>query len=75
MTHLKGQHRQVKAERRERQDLGHIALLRSVSGVLWGSWAKAGLVNSNQESRVLVSHRESYLRVAKREGNGRRGIF
>ena len=40
---------------RGRQDLGHMLLLGSVGGVLWGSWAKAELDSSNQKSRVLVS--------------------
>lgn len=39
----------------ERQDLGHMLFLGSVGGVLWGSWAKARLFNSNWKSGVLVS--------------------
>lgn len=47
-------HREVKAERgrREKQDLGCISLLRSMGGVLWGFWSRAGLVNSNQKNGV-----------------------
>ena len=52
---LKGPHGEVKAECRQRQDLGHMPLLVSVGGVPWGSWAGAGLANSNQRSRVLGS--------------------
>ena len=37
-----------------RQDLVHVALLGSVGGGLWSSWAKAELVNSNQRSGILV---------------------
>lgn len=40
---------------REWQDQGHIPLLESMGGMLWGSWARVGLVNSNQKCRVLVS--------------------
>ena len=31
---------------REILDLGHILFLESISGVLWGSWAKSALVDS-----------------------------
>lgn len=34
----------------ERQDLGHVPLLGSVGGIIWGSQAKCGLVNSNQRT-------------------------
>ena len=46
---LEGLHREVKSgyRQRERQDLRHLSLLGPMDGVLWGSWAKAGLVNSN----------------------------
>lgn len=40
---------------REWQDLGHLPLLGSKGGMIWGSWARAVLVNSNQKRRVLVS--------------------
>lgn len=47
--------RRFKAECRERWDLGYKPVLASIGGVLWGSWAKARLVNSNQKNRGLVS--------------------
>lgn len=34
---------------REWQDLGHMSLLGSAGGVLWGSQAKLGLFSSNQK--------------------------
>ena len=40
---------------RERQDLTHITLWGSIGTVLWGPWAKAGLVRSIQRSRVWVN--------------------
>lgn len=50
---LKEPHREVKPESdREKQDLKHSALLGSMDGVLWGSQAKVGLVNSNQKSYI-----------------------
>ena len=52
---LKGPRREVKAECRQRQDLGRVPFLGSVGGVLWSSWAKAGLTNSNPKRGVLVS--------------------
>ena len=46
---LMGPHGKLKAEyrerERERQDLGHMPFLGTVSGVLWYSPAKAGSVN------------------------------
>ena len=39
----------------ERQNLGHMPLLKSVGGVLWVSWARAGSVNSEQRSGVSIS--------------------
>ena len=59
---LQGPHGEIKAECRQRQNLGHMPLLGSVGGVLWDSQAKAGLVNSKQKSRVLVSYMGSHLR-------------
>ena len=46
---LEGLHREVKSgyRQRQRQDLRHLSLLGPMDGVLWVSWAKAGLVNSN----------------------------
>ena len=38
------------------------ALIRSVSSVLWGSRAKARLVNSNQKSRASITSQGSYVR-------------
>lgn len=53
-----GATREVRAGCRQRvEDWGHTPLLVSVDGVLWGSWAKARLVNSNQKSEILISHR------------------
>lgn len=48
-----------------------VLLLESMNGVLWGSWPKAELVNSNQTSGVWVASRVSYLRGAQEEGPGR----
>ena len=39
----------------EQQDLGNIPLLGFVDGMLCGSWAKPGFVNSEQKMQVLVS--------------------
>lgn len=48
---LKGPHRGGQGRvQTDCQDLGHMPLLKSVGGVLWGSQAKAELVNSNQKS-------------------------
>lgn len=48
-THLELPQGKVKAERR--QDLGHGPLLGTESGELWGSQAKARLVNENQKQQ------------------------
>lgn len=49
-------------------------LLGSVSGVLWGSWAKVGLVNSSQKSRVSVSPLEVLSKGCIRHtGAGKQG--
>ena len=52
-THLEGPHGMMKAgcRQREKQDLGHTSLLESMGGVLWISWAKTGLVNSDQKEQ------------------------
>ena len=47
---------------RERQDLGHMPLLGSVGGVLWGSQAKSRLVDSNQKEGFRLTLRGSYLK-------------
>lgn len=60
--------RRFKAECRERWDLGYKPVLASIGGVLWGSWAKARLVNSNQKSRGLVSPVGSYLSKERIKG-------
>lgn len=54
---LKGPHRVVKTryKQSELQDLKLMSLLGSEGGVLWGSWTKAGLINSRVKSGVLVS--------------------
>ena len=39
----------------EPQGKSHMPLLKFMGGVLWGSLTKAGLVNSNPKSKVLVS--------------------
>lgn len=44
----------AKWRQRERQDLGHMLLLGFLGRTLCGSWAKARLANSDQESRVLI---------------------
>lgn len=49
---LEGPHREIKAECRKRQDMEHMSLL----VFLGESQAKAGLVNSNQRSRVLENY-------------------
>lgn len=49
---FKGSHREVKAECR--QILGHMTLSGSVAGVLNGSWDRARLINSNQNSRMWI---------------------
>lgn len=50
-----GATQEVKAEYRQRQDLGHMPLSGSLGGVLWGSQARAGLVNSSQKSEIFIS--------------------
>ena len=59
---------------RERQDPGHTPSLGSVQ-VLWGSWAKASLVNSNQKERdfgkfhrgpISGAHKEKPWKVGDR---------
>lgn len=42
---------------------GHIPLLRFMGGVLWGSWARARLVNSSQERGFGKTHRSFMYRV------------
>ena len=49
-----GSQGKVLAENKQ-QNLGHMLLLGSVGGVLWDSWAEAGLVTSNPKEQVLVS--------------------
>lgn len=58
MAWVEGPHGEVKAGYRQREplDLGHTPLEGSTSGVLWDSQVKAGLVNSTQKNRVLVSY-------------------
>lgn len=48
-----GRSRQGAGREREQQDLGHMPLLGSEGGVLWSSWAKAGLANSKQKEQVF----------------------
>lgn len=52
-THLEGPHEMMKAEcrQREKQDLGHKSLIESMGGVVWISWAKTVLVNSDQKEQ------------------------
>lgn len=52
---------------------GAHASIRSMSAVLWGSWAEARLVNSNQKNRVSVTWRGSYIRGVPGAGPGRWG--
>lgn len=49
MTLLEGPHREVQCRQRERQDLGHMLILGSMSEEVWGSTAKADLDNPNQK--------------------------
>lgn len=56
---------------RERQDLENRPLLGSVSEVLWGSWVKAELADSNQNSGVLVSYTGPYLKGTKGADSGK----
>ena len=41
---------------KERQDLGHMSLFRSMGGMFWDSEAKPGLINSNQRNMILISN-------------------
>lgn len=59
--------------RSNRYWMEHMLLLESMSGVLWGSWVKAKLVNSNLTSCVWVASRVFYLRGAQEEGPWRQG--
>lgn len=47
------------------------AFVRSVGKVLSGAWAMVGLVNTNQNSRVFVRSKGSYLGCKEEEGSGR----
>ena len=59
---------------RERQDLGHMPLLKFMGRVLCDSWARDGLVNSNQKSGVLVNPLGVLSkRYIKHTGAGREG--
>lgn len=51
-VYYKRPYREVKAECRQRkqQNLGHLSLLWSVVGVIWGSWARFRLVSSKEQS-------------------------
>ena len=56
------------------QDLRHMPLLGSRGGVLWGSWAKATLANSNQKEQSFGKLlRRSYLGGTQGEDPGSRG--
>lgn len=56
------------------QDLRHMPLLGSRGGVLWGSWAKATLANSNQKEQSFGKLlRRSYLGGTQGEDPGRQG--
>ena len=58
-----------------KQELGHILVLESESGVLWGSLAKASLVNLDQKEHDLgMLSWDFYLR-AKEKAPGDRGIY
>lgn len=52
MAHCKSPYREVKVECRQRkqQNRGHLSLLWSVAGVIWGSWARVRLVSSKEQS-------------------------
>lgn len=56
---------------RERQDLGHMPVLESVSKVPWYSWAKARLGSTNQTSRVSVSSTGVFSKGHTREATGK----
>lgn len=55
----------------ERQDLEYMLLLGSVGRLLWCSWA--GLISLNQNSKVLVSSKGSYISNTQGEAPGRQG--
>ena len=65
-----GATQEVKAGCRQ-QDLGHTPFLGFVGGVLWSSWARAGLANSHQKKGVLVNFLGVLPKEHKGEGPGR----
>lgn len=52
---------------------GANASIGSVSVVLWGSWANARLVTSNQKNKVSEAQQGSYIRGVPEEVLGGRG--
>lgn len=54
---------------------GAKASIGSGSVVLWGSWAKARLVTSNQKNRVSETQQGSYIRGVPGGGSGRQGDY
>lgn len=59
---------------RERQGLGHMPLLKFMGGVLCDSWARDGLVNSNQKCGVLINPLGVLSKMyVKHTGAGREG--
>ena len=55
----------------EQQNLGHMSVLGSKSGMLWGSQVKVGLVNSNKNEWDFGKlYGRSYLRCVQGEDSG-----
>ena len=70
LARLEGPHEEVATGcNSKKQDLGHMPLLGSVIGVLWGSQAKARLVNSNQKEWDFVKL-HSGLNLRSDQGDG-----
>lgn len=57
------------------QDLDHVLLLGSVGRVLWGSQAKAELVNSNHKKQGFVSSETVLSKEGMGEGPGSKGTM
>lgn len=71
-AHPEGPHRGIRTECMESViGPGVRSFIRSVGAVLWGSWAKARLVHSNQKNRVLETSQCSYLRAVPGEDPGK----
>lgn len=64
--YFEGPQGEVKAGGKQKdQGLGHMPLLESMGKVLCGSWAKAGLVYSNQKQWGLVSSTEDLVYTSR----------